>query len=910
MVEQPNEDGDFEGAPPRVSASLSPSDRSNPGHIDGDRTGLTYTDQVPATPTVSITLTDDPPSAVWRELASDGDFQEALVAAALDAARGRTYLETHEILQKADVDVLHGSYRSLLLRTARGDEQALWDFLSTTRRLGTGQSPFEDILGAARLYTLALDNAPDRTPPTVEVRVTQAFREARADQRRDVCQLLAVLARGCDVRLVATGLVTRWLAREHRGELPGVSEARSTPTRHALVEERVAAAQEVLDVEGREVALLRGLTDTPAETHPYSAFYAEHSVSRSRVRQCLTQLQDLGLIDTYDNAEGKHAELLTAGRALIETLDREIGRQRRLDECVSGTGKPHQQCRVTPSEHGRGEDGPDEPAASSPPYRTEYLGRPGHHAAVAAARDGGVTLVDHPATAEETAEERRTRWVSYDPTREEAVVAVRATGPLQYAVSVATALASPRFFDRALPVSRLEKIEDSPAILRDARCIGALSAEAVKDAQVLRDTLIEWGERLAGLTTKLQNGEYEDRDQLRSEIIRSAHGLAGTVVHLLDVAGVDLTREVRIPGGLDREKDLAPLTKSLAISAAIQSRYGAFATYRQLFEPREEKRATALSPEVDAADPLGELIGGFVLRGPDLHRLEPALTAALRSPADVHEDAPEIAVPISLRTEVRRPTYADAVRRMCEAKNLDVTREAVSLLQGFTGSPHDAARALGGLETEGLRREIHPDEIRLALSELTADRVLPDAPPTVSRALHALLTASEPLTQTELADRAGITTRSVRTHTPRLEAFGLIEEVAGGYRLIIPFSGERHDTDAPLSWYLTPNSDREDLRDATEKGVIGEALYGHDLPGAEAVREAMLPMVTLQIPPDVRRGILETWPWAGPYLDAARALAADEPMASPDEGPRETITVGPELEQQPLTETGGPGLSA
>lgn len=47
---------------------------------------------------------------------------------------------------------------------------------------------------------------------------------------------------------------------------------------------------------------------------------------------------------------------------------------------------------------------------------------------------------------------------------------------------------------------------------------------------------------------------------------------------------------------------------------------------------------------------------------------------------------------------------------------------------------------------------------------------------------------------------------------------------------------------------------------------------------ADAVIEATAsgpPM--LQLPPDGRRDVLEVWPWAGPLLDAVRAIAADEP---------------------------------
>lgn len=900
MSGKPEPHGDFDGTNPGGSVDSSASTPPRSVDSSGDRAGLAFTDQAPAAPAATVVLEDAPPSEVWGELASAGGFQEALVDAVLDAARGRTYLDVHEALEEAGVDALHGSYRSLILRTARGDERALWDLLRETRGLGTGHSPFEDVIGAARLFGLALDHAPDRDVPTLEVRVTQAFREVRADQRRRICEVIATLARGCDVRLVATGLVTRWLAQEHREDLPGVSEACSTaPTRPGPVDELVEAARDALDVDGREVAILRALADEPAETLPYSALYAEHTVSQGRVRQCLNRLdEDLRLIDTFERAGGKHAELLTAGREFIDAVDREIGRQRRLDECVSETGNSCMKDRVTPGEH----EGPLPEEATEDgtagPYQVRYMDRANHAGAAASAVDGGVSLVDQPPA---EGEDPRTHLVSYDDRRDEAVVSVRGSGAFPYVVSTAVALASPRFIDRVLPVSRLEQLDEPPAILRDARCVGWLSDEALEDGQVLRDALVEAGVELQDLTREFRHGEYEDADRFRGEIMRLAHGLAGTVAHLLEAFGVDLVREIRVPGGLDRERALEPMAKSVAISAAIQARYGAFATYRQLFESREEKRATALTPEVDAADPFGEVIGGFVLRGPDLHRLEPYLEEALRSPADVHEDAPEIAVPVRLVYADHRPAYADAVRRMCEAKNMDATREAVSLLQAFTGSPYDAARALRGLGSEDLRREIHPDEVRLALSTLPADRVLPGGPPTVSKAVHALLTAEGPLTQTELAERAGISPRSVRNHAERLEAFALIEETADGYRLALPFREERYaDLEDVLPWYAVPNRERDDYRDATEKGVLAEVYDNYHFEGTDAVLDLTLEFVTLEIPPDVRREIVDVWPWAEPLLEFARVLSADEPARET----AETVTLGAEIEQAPLTEAG------
>ncbi len=94
------------------------------------------------------------------------------------------------------------------------------------------------------------------------------------------------------------------------------------------------------------------------------------------------------------------------------------------------------------------------------------------------------------------------------------------------------------------------------------------------------------------------------------------------IIHLFDALEIDIVRELCVPSGLETDS-LDELATSISISAAIQGKYGVFASYRQLFESREEKRRTALTPTVDADDQLGTLIGSVVVRSEDVHRLSP-----------------------------------------------------------------------------------------------------------------------------------------------------------------------------------------------------------------------------------------------------------------------------------------------
>jgi hypothetical protein len=425
-------------------------------------------------------------------------------------------------------------------------------------------------------------------------------------------------------------------------------------------------------------------------------------------------------------------------------------------------------------------------ATAAAPYRTRYLGRADHTAAVATATSGGITAVEASVPDVEDAEDRHTRFVSYDADRDEAVVAVRATTPLQYVTSVATSLSSPRLIDQALPANRLDDLDPSPRILRDARCIGGLSAEAEDDPEELRDALVEWGEKIAGMTTDLHRGEYDDRDQFRGEIMRAAHGLAGTIVHLLDVAGVDVVRELRLPNS--PTDDLAAIAETVAVATTIQSRYGHYAAYRQLYEQRDEKRQAALSPDVDAEDPFGTYIGGLVIRGPKAHRLGQHIEGQLAAPS-VHEDAPEISVPLKVTTP-DRSAYAETVSRMGSIKNLRSTREVVTLYRALAGSPFAVADAMRWLGIEDQARDLRLDEVRVTLSKLDPARLLPETSPSVSKMIGALLRTVRPLSKTRLAEKAGVSPQSVRNHLDLLKTLDLVRVTGEGLRLALPFADE------------------------------------------------------------------------------------------------------------------------
>jgi hypothetical protein len=485
----------------------------------------------------------------------------------------------------------------------------------------------------------------------------------------------------------------------------------------------------------------------------------------------------------------------------------------------------------------------------------------------------------------------RRRLVSYDSARKEAVVAVRAAGGLQQVVSTATALASPRFLDKALPASRLEAVVgDRPAVLRDAGCVGWLSEDVVENPADLRDRLVEAGEDLADLTRRLHVGDYEDRDRFRSTMLRLAHGLAGSVAHLLEAADIELVREVRVPTGLE-EKQLVDLATSVASAATKQSHYGAFSVHRQLFEPRQFKRKTAMSPTVDAADPVGDLIGSFVLRGPDVHRLREHVEAALSNPADLVEDAPEFVVAVPVRSFGREAT-AEAATRVLSRRELKPTREAVTLLDGLTDSPWTVAEALHRLAGDNGGRDVRPDEVRHALAGVEAARLLPELPPSVGKIVSALLESDRYATDKALAEAAGVSTRTVRTHRESLAALSLVDVEEDGWRLALSFGdeSERYGSDQVWPRFVEAEMSLADGVSEVLAALLPPSEYAD--PGGNVYRALSFPAEPRSLTDD---GRLEGW------IEVVGALV--EPETEVEE---RVVQFGPDVEQVSLVEAAEP----
>ena len=871
-----------------------------------DSAGLHWSPDAAIDAAATVDANRHAPADLYHEIATSDGFQRDLVDAARELLAGTRRPEWTSTLLEAGVTARDGRYAQLAGWLDRPPEaDAHQDALEYTAALGQGTVTVfgerctlqEALDGDLVDGPLALLEATDRTP-TVAVRLGEAFRERPREQRKNTLALLATLGTVCDITLVCGRITARWLRQNHRSHHPAEFDERLNAGREEGLptEDVVDEALVTLDPDGTAVGLLRSLADEPAETAAQKSLASLLSLNESTVSTHLNKLEALALAERFSAGVGNHVELLPAGSAFLDRLDAELGRQAELDREFDGTGQQHN--RPCNPAHTRG--APDGEAAAATadrdgtaPYRTRFLGRADHAAAAGTATSGAVTAVRAPVPDVEDAEDRHTRWVSYDADRDEAVVAVRAAGPLQYITSVALSLASPRFFDQALPVNRLESLDLSPRILRGARCVGGLSSEAEDDGEVLRDRLVEWGQDLAGLTTDLRRDEYDDRDRLRGEIIRSAHGLAGTIVHLLDVAGVDLTRELRVPSGLGHDR-LAELARTISVATAIQSRYGHYAAYRLFFEQRDEKRQQTLSPDVDAADPFGSYIGGLVVRGPDGERLGQHLEARLAEPAPVHEDAPEVAVRVPVTTPGRED-YAEVVSRMTAQKNLRSTRRAVTLFRALSTSPYAVAEAIHWLQREDRPRDIRLDEVRVTLAHLEPDRLLANAPPSVSKAVAALLRSAQPLSKSTLAEKAGISTRSLRRHLDVLVAIDLVRETDEGVRLALPTSDERGREIVPDAVDDGLAARQDLLFDVVVAVVDDPARFGNP---DDVVNQAFV-----GFPPDfdaLRRAFPDLNPWV---FDFSRDFCDEPVRASP------LVTFGPTVEQASLQAATSGGAS-
>lgn len=855
--------------------------RRRDGSTDNQESGagLTLTDSGAVVADARVELAGQPVAAVHRAVV-DG-LGDDLVRAARDALTSRTPAKARRWLDE-NVTALGGHYADAAMSAGRGEWTGVRGLLRLTPALGTGNTP-------ADLRTSTDDLTTSYTPllaaadvtPTVVVRLTPEFREQRAGQRREICAYLAALATGCDVRVVGSSLDLRWLAHAHADDLPSVREQYDPRREDTPTAERVADAADALAPDDSEVAVLEALADEPTGTLGYDTLTRRFSThSAASVRRWIGTLRELGLVATYGQRGSKTATLTDAGETFLTD---EIARQQTLQNCVRESRQTTHDPVYPEASTGGGTAPTADRDRTADRAAVRFLPLAEHLPPAETAPDGGIAAVDRPIEAWDDGREPR---ISYDATRSEVVVSAEAHTSLQLAVSVARAFTDGRLREAALPAADVDDLlADGAPALRLRRQLGWLSDD-VTDGVEWWAELADARENLLDLTHDLRDADDSSPD-LRGEILRLAHGITGTVVHALDRAGVDVVREIRLPTYRQfNTAKRAAIAETVAHGVTVQSAYGDYAFYRAVLESREEKRRTASSPRVDAADPYGEFIGGMTIVGPKADDLARRVRDRLAD-ADPADDAPEIAARVPVDTDPGRPAVVAVVDRLAEAKNLTATRQATAVIDALLQDPYTAADALASLERADTRRAIRLDEVRYALAQLPADRLLPSVSAPSARAmLAALLRAEGPLTPGALAERADVSERSVERHTAALTALDVVRETDDGLRVALPGRDERGET-------VLPAPARETYTTATDalEAVAWAVL------DADRRREA-----TAAADPGDRLRALADDPDVGPWAPVATALGAATIEADPPDVDPPTVTVGPDPQQAALAD--------
>ncbi|MFC6875266.1 hypothetical protein [Halobellus marinus] len=790
---------------------MSDTESESANTLDSDNQfaefNVSVTTSTPEDTDYIVTLQAQSPSEIWSEIATTTTFRLNLVKAVFDLISGDPPSQWNRTLHDHGITALNGAYadvvRSLAYIASNQSDipaddgrpltvpEKINHAFTLTTQFG---SPGNSVLGwSLRLDEikhgpLALIDAASVTQ-SLGVRIGDQFKDQRADHRREICQLLTWLAETVNLTIIASPQNQAWLRDHHQQHLPEcVSEQCSIRVHEgSRFEELIAEAHAQLKPASREVRILRELATHQSQTVSYSTLYESHDVSPSRMRQCFNTLADLDLVRKIQRQNGHHIKLTALGEAYLEQLSDQDS------DADQPTGHSSDHSRVSAREEKDNHRAQPRTNETGKVAATR-LDRHEFSAIVAGAPQQGIGLVDHPIDRKDDG--REPSWY-YDAATDRLVVSAEWHNPMQYLVAITHALSHSQIWTTVLPPSRLEEtvsldnlaISDT-ALLRDARCLGYLS-DATETGEQFLAALGDARDELLAMTKNLHHGNYDDRNQHRAAILRNALGLTGTIVHLLDLVGINLTREIRLPDftrdyGPDRREDV--LT-NLAMMASIQSKYGAFAAFRQLYEPREKKRQTALTPAIDETDdPVGELIGGFTIVGDGVTELQSSLATDFQTPYTVHDEAPEIAIQIPVHNRTRmRSASETAIRQALSEQESSLQPLCKLLIHAYTGTPYDAARVAQYLSTayQDLA-DLTPTELHTGIATLGRNRIFPDENPTISSVTHALLQTGPTLSQADAAEAADVKPRSLRRNETRLSELGLLNETNPEWVLSIP----------------------------------------------------------------------------------------------------------------------------
>jgi hypothetical protein len=284
---------------------------------------------------------------------------------------------------------------------------------------------------------------------------------------------------------------------------------------------------------------------------------------------------------------------------------------------------------------------------------------------------------------------------------------------------------------------------------------------------------------------------------------------------------------------------------------------------------------------------VGSLIGEFVIRGPDSDRLQSALEGQL-SGFKPHDEAPEFAINIPVES-VTRSAYAVVTHRLLKRKNIKPTREAVTILHGLVDSPYLVGHALNQLGNEETPRELRADELRYAIKHLDGERILSELPRSVGELVATLLEATEPLTQTELAERADVSTQTIRNNRGALEAIDIVRVDGTEWRVALSFSTKEERRSGIVPALVSDGTMFRDVLSEFLHQILPPERYGDPSdPVAGAVFHPVEPWVLLE------HDELAGW---------VKLIARLTETEIPETEQSSAVAVGPSLQQQPIQQT-------
>jgi hypothetical protein len=284
-----------------------------------EEAGITPVD--PGSATGSVTLPGhETVTSVWEHLIRNPEIIDFAIVAAEKVALGSDDEDIDKLLDTLGItnaprmghmprqEIPRLQWRPV---AAEQSKRALFEMFI---ELGTGCSDIKHLLNVAKLLPFAHRHNPhldaDVGIPTITVEIDhEKFTSLRRDQRSNVCTLFKILSNAFDIRLSATRNTRVYLDQYHQHDLPCVSEWNITP----LQEQGLKQSLRELQPSGTPVAILSALDDEPSGMLSYSEIYDIIPKSRSRVRQCLSELRDYNLVTTFGSPRNKKVTLREAG---------------------------------------------------------------------------------------------------------------------------------------------------------------------------------------------------------------------------------------------------------------------------------------------------------------------------------------------------------------------------------------------------------------------------------------------------------------------------------------------------------------------------------------------------------------------------------------------------------------------